>query len=57
VVLQGEVAVRHARPEVPGSVQLTAGMGTDVLGQQPPTPPKQWGAARVQALLTATTLP
>jgi ferric-dicitrate binding protein FerR (iron transport regulator) len=57
VVLEGEVVVTHARPEVQGSVQLTAGMGTDVVGQQPPAPPKQWGAARLQALLTATTLP
>jgi hypothetical protein len=57
VVLQGDVEVTQARLEVQGSVRLTAGLGTDVLGQQPPTPPKPWGAARVQALLTATTLP
>jgi hypothetical protein len=57
VVLQGEVAVAHIRPEVQGSVQLTAGMGTDVVGEQPPTPPKQWGEARLQGLITATTLP
>jgi hypothetical protein len=57
VVLQGEVAVRHARPEVQGNVRLTAGLGTDVVGEQPPTPAKQWGEARRQALITATTLP
>jgi hypothetical protein len=57
LVLEGEIAVTHARPEVQGSVRLTAGMGTDVVGRQPPTPPKQWGEARRQALITATTLP
>jgi hypothetical protein len=57
VVLQGEVAVKQGRPEVQGTVLLSAGMGTDVVGPQAPTPAKQWGAARVQALVQATTLP
>jgi hypothetical protein len=57
VVLEGQVAVRHARPDIGGTVILTAGMGTDVRGNQAPTPPKQWGAARVEALRQATTLP
>jgi hypothetical protein len=56
-VLEGEVAVSHARPEVGGTVLLTAGTGTDVVGQQPPTPPKPWGEARLRALIAATTLP
>jgi hypothetical protein len=57
VVLQGEVAVKQARLEVRETVLLSAGMGTDVIGPQAPTPAKQWGAARVQALVQATTLP
>jgi hypothetical protein len=57
VVLEGQVAVRHARPDIGGTVVLTAGQGTDVRGNAAPTPPKQWGAARVEALRQATTLP
>jgi hypothetical protein len=57
LVLEGEVAVSHARPAVAGTVLLTAGTGTDVVGQQPPTPPKPWGEARIRALVAATTLP
>ena len=57
VVLEGQVAVRHARPDIGGTVVLTAGMGTDVRGNQTPTPPKQWGTAWVEALRQATTLP
>ena len=57
LVLEGEVAVSHARPEVRGTVLLTAGTGTDVVGQQPPTPTKPWGEARIRALVAATTLP
>jgi len=57
VVLEGQVAVRHARPDMGGTVVLTAGTGTDVRGNAAPTPPKQWGAARVEALRQATTLP
>jgi hypothetical protein len=57
LVLEGEVAVSHASPTVAGTVRLTAGSGTDVVGQQPPTPPKPWGEARIRALVAATTLP
>jgi hypothetical protein len=57
VVLEGQVAVRHARPDIGGAVVLGAGEGTDVRGTQAPTPPKTWGAARVEALRQATTLP
>lgn len=57
VVLEGQVAVRHARPDIGGTVVLTAGTGTDVRGNAAPTPPNQWGAARVEALRQATTLP
>jgi hypothetical protein len=56
VVLEGQVAVRHARPDIGGTVILTAGAGTDVRGNAAPTPPKQWGATRVEALRQATTL-
>jgi hypothetical protein len=57
VVLEGQVSVRHARPEIGGAVLLSAGEGTDVRGNQAPTPPKTWGAARVEALRQATKLP
>jgi hypothetical protein len=57
VVLEGQVAVRHARPDIGGAVVLTTGEGTDVRGNQAPTPPKTWGTARVEALRQATTLP
>lgn len=57
VVLEGQVAVRHARPDVGGAIVLTAGMGTDVRGNQAPTPPKPWGVARIEALRQATFLP
>jgi hypothetical protein len=57
VVLEGRVAVSHARPDIGGAVVLTAGEGTDVRGDQAPTPPKIWGTARVEALRQLTTLP
>jgi hypothetical protein len=57
VVLEGRVAVRHTRPDIGGAVVLTAGEGTDVRGDQAPTPPKTWGTARVEALRQVTTLP
>jgi hypothetical protein len=56
-VVYGEVAVINADASVRGEVTLTPGMGTDVQRHTPPTPPKQWGAARVQALQQATALP
>jgi hypothetical protein len=57
VVLQGQVAVSHIRAEIVGEVLLTEGMGTDVKGNQPPTTPKKWGEARVNALRKAVMLP
>jgi hypothetical protein len=57
LVLQGEVAVINADATVSGEVVLTPGMGTDIKAHRPPTPAKQWGAARVQALQQATALP
>jgi hypothetical protein len=57
VVLEGTVSVRQARSDIGGAVVLTAGVGTDVRADQPPTPPKQWGAPRIEALRQATTLP
>lgn len=57
VVLQGKVAVAHARRGITGEVTLTEGMGTTVQADQPPSAPTQWGQARVNALLQATSLP
>jgi hypothetical protein len=57
VVLEGMVSVRHVRSDIGGAVVLRAGMGTDVRDWQPPTPPKRWGAPRIEALRQATTLP
>ena len=56
-VKQGKVVVTNRDPEVQGEVILTDGEGTDVGMGQPPTNPKKWGAARVNALLEATTIP
>jgi ferric-dicitrate binding protein FerR (iron transport regulator) len=57
VVLEGEVRVTHTRPDIPGAVILTAGMGTDVSDSLPPTPAKQWGQARIDGLIQATMVP
>lgn len=57
VVLEGKVAVSHAGTNRPGEVVLTKGMGTDVDKGQPPTAPKKWGKARIDALREATMLP
>jgi hypothetical protein len=57
MVLEGQVVVRHARPDIGGAVVLSAGEGMDMRGNQAPTPPKIWGAARVEALRQATTMP
>ena len=57
VVLQGKVGVSNVNPDVSGEVILTDLMGTDVKANQPPTPPKEWGAKRRNALLNATDLP
>lgn len=57
VVLRGKVAVANANPAISGEVVLERGLGTDVQVQSPPTAPKKWGAARVQTLQRATTLP
>lgn len=57
IVLQGAVVVTHRRPEIQGEVFLTASMGTDVIGNEPPSLPKQWGKGRVQAMVEATKLP
>lgn len=56
-VKQGKVVVTNRDPEVQGEVILTDAEGTDVGMGQPPTNPKKWGAARVNALLEATTIP
>ncbi len=56
-VKQGRVVVSHRDSAVPGEVTLADGDGTDVAVGQPPTPPKKWGAARINALMDATTIP
>ena len=57
VVLEGKVSVSHAGTDIPGEVVLTEGMGTDVDRWHPPTAPKRWGKARLDALRNATMLP
>jgi len=57
VVLQGRVGVSNVNPDIAGEVLLTDLMGTDVADNQPPTPPKEWGEKRRNALLKATDLP
>lgn len=56
-VKQGKVVVTNRDPEVSGEVVLTDAEGTDVAVGEAPTPPKKWGAPRVNALLEATTIP
>jgi hypothetical protein len=56
-VLQGKVGVSNVNPAIAGEVILTDLMGTDVAVDQPPTPPKEWGEKRRNALLKATDLP
>jgi hypothetical protein len=56
-VKQGKVVVTNRDAAVQGEVTLTDGDGTDVGVGQPPTPPKKWGAARINTLMDATTIP
>jgi hypothetical protein len=56
-VMHGQVVVRHAEPGIGGEVVVSAGMGTDVRGTQPPTAPGKWKEARIEALQKAVTLP
>jgi hypothetical protein len=56
VVLDGTVGVSHIRPGLPEQVMLTAGMGTTVTADQPPSAPTRWSESRVEALRRATTL-
>ncbi|MGF1641605.1 MAG: FecR domain-containing protein, partial [Rhodospirillales bacterium] len=51
-----EVTARAVPPAAPASVRLEAGFGTDVVAGQPPTPPKAWGRARIEAVLAKTRL-
>jgi hypothetical protein len=49
-VSRGAVAVTGAGK----TVRLGAGQGTDIARPgEPPTPPKAWGAARIQAALAS----
>lgn len=54
-VVSGEVAVTGTTAG--GTVLLGAGDGTDVELGQAPSPPVQWGAARVEDVLSRTQLP
>lgn len=54
LVHEGQVAVRHKTPALAQPVLLSEGEGTDVKPDQPPTAPKPWGAARVEAFLART---
>lgn len=56
VVLEGTVNISNVRPRVPGSTALTAGMGTTVRADEPPSAPTQWSEARIEALRRATTI-
>jgi len=57
MVLRGQVIVRHAQPDIGGTVVLNAGEGMDMRGNQMPTSPQTWSAARVEAMRQATTMP
>jgi len=54
-VVSGEVEVTGTATGT--AVRLSAGDGTDVDLGEPPSPPVQWGDARVQGVLTRTRLP
>ncbi len=54
-VVDGVVEVA-SRSEKAG-VRVEAGFGTDVFGDKAPTPPKQWGKKRVEAVLARTRMP
>jgi hypothetical protein len=56
VVLDGTVEISSVRPSVPDQVVLTAGMGTTVTTDQPPSTPTRWSEARIEALRRATTV-
>ena len=53
-VVDGEVSVTA---RAGGSVLLTPGLGTDVIGSAPPTAPTPWAPARRDAALARTQLP
>jgi len=56
VVLDGTVGVSNIRPNVPDQAVLTAGMGTTVTSDQPPSTPTRWAESRIEALRRATTI-
>jgi hypothetical protein len=55
VVLEGFVALFSARTIFRGIVALTAGLGSSVSHDQPPSAPTPWREARIEALRRATT--
>jgi hypothetical protein len=56
VVLDGTVGVVNIRPTVLDQAVLTAGMGTTVTSDQPPSAPTRWSESRIEALRRVTTL-
>jgi hypothetical protein len=56
VVLEGTVAVSNVRPMFPALSTLTAGMGTTVKRDEPPTTPTRWSESRIEGLRRATAL-
>jgi hypothetical protein len=57
VALEGTVTVSNIRPHVGGLSTLTAGMGTTVTRDEPPSPPTRWAEPRIEGLRGATALP
>lgn len=54
-VVEGSVAVRGTGDDA--QVVLEEGFGVDVEAGQPPPPPKEWGASRVEQALARTRVP
>ena len=54
-VVEGSVAVRGTGDGA--QVVLEEGFGVDVEAGQPPPPPKEWGASRVEQALARTRVP
>jgi ferric-dicitrate binding protein FerR (iron transport regulator) len=62
VVLDGRVTISNVRSIIDGlttptATILTAGMGTTIKADEPPTAPIKWSEARIEALRKATALP
>jgi ferric-dicitrate binding protein FerR (iron transport regulator) len=55
--LEGTVRVTSLQDGAPGTVELKPGEGTDIAVGKAPTPPRTWGAARIERVKQATVLP